>query len=162
MTALLPCPGCQRHVRASDSRCPFCETTLTPREVHLRPLPRLSRAAIVAFTTTLAVGCGSSVTLQDDGGDTSTSAGTGSGSTGPTTTSGAGASGGADATGGAGGMGGFGIGPMYGAPGGFDANGGASATGGAGTGGEGTGGEGTGGEETGEGGNIALYGGAPF
>jgi hypothetical protein len=61
---LLPCPGCTRHVRASETECPFCLTALefgdtaAPRA----PATRLGRAATFAFgaavaTTMQVAGC---------------------------------------------------------------------------------------------------------
>ena len=31
--ALVLCPGCQRHVRASESACPFCKSAIVASEV---------------------------------------------------------------------------------------------------------------------------------
>jgi len=67
MTAhLVACPGCARHVRVSEDRCPFCSSMLGddvratgPKRA---PRERLGRAALVAFGAgTLAVACGGSV-----------------------------------------------------------------------------------------------------
>jgi len=56
MKHLVPCPECNRHVRVSETACPFCETALdlagTPEPV--LPRERLSRAATLAFGATLA------------------------------------------------------------------------------------------------------------
>ncbi|MEO8875487.1 MAG: hypothetical protein ABI461_07870 [Polyangiaceae bacterium] len=58
MSVLVPCPGCARHVRASESACPFCSAEL-PTDLASRAVPaagrRLSRAAAFTFATTLAV-----------------------------------------------------------------------------------------------------------
>ncbi len=53
---LIACTGCRRHVRASESTCPFCGARVdgAPRSV---PLGRRSRAAIFASAATLAA-CG--------------------------------------------------------------------------------------------------------
>src|SRR5689334_21694145 len=65
MADLRPCTGCLRHVRADETRCPFCEAAL---EV-IAPAPllseaRLGRAARMAFTAAMATaqlaGCGNS------------------------------------------------------------------------------------------------------
>lgn len=75
MAHLLPCPGCARHVRASDTDCPFCGASLAalasapaPRT----PAGRLGRAATFAFgaavATTITVGCGDGTTGGDDAG----------------------------------------------------------------------------------------------
>src|SRR5262245_20068287 len=58
LATLRPCPECQRHVRYSETACPFCKTALakqTPRE--LPDVSRLSRAARVALGAALAVAC---------------------------------------------------------------------------------------------------------
>ena len=56
MSHLVPCPECSRHVRVSETECPFCALPLdlagTP-EPRL-PRERLSRAATLAFGATLA------------------------------------------------------------------------------------------------------------
>src|SRR5215510_15123104 len=55
MDALIACEGCARHVRASESACPFCRTARTPSEIAPRPVPRrLGRAATFAFGAALA------------------------------------------------------------------------------------------------------------
>lgn len=56
MNHLVPCPECGRHVRVSESDCPFCAL---PLELAGTPEPRLpgarlSRAATLAFGATLA------------------------------------------------------------------------------------------------------------
>lgn len=74
--ALIPCTSCARHVRATESACPFCAAALplSARSVQ-RALPkaRLGRAATFAFgAAALAVGaaaCG-----DDDGDDTTPTA----------------------------------------------------------------------------------------
>ena len=71
------CPACARHVRAFETRCPFCGASLPPafaaRIAPRRPGVRQGRAALYAFTTasSLAVataGCSSSST-PGGGGD---------------------------------------------------------------------------------------------
>jgi hypothetical protein len=54
---LVPCPACQRHVRATETACPFCAHAL-PQELRCSapcalPTTRLSRAALFAFRATL-------------------------------------------------------------------------------------------------------------
>jgi hypothetical protein len=54
---LVPCPACQRHVRVSETACPFCAEAL-PENLRCSapcPLPttRLSRAALFAFRASL-------------------------------------------------------------------------------------------------------------
>ncbi|HEX2879005.1 MAG TPA: hypothetical protein VHO25_05665, partial [Polyangiaceae bacterium] len=56
---LVPCPGCQRHVRVSETACPFCATVLdeSVRGATVGPLPttRLSRGALQAFRTSVTL-----------------------------------------------------------------------------------------------------------
>jgi hypothetical protein len=57
MVRLLACPGCERHVRSTESECPFCGQALeglAPRA--LAPVP--SRAAAVFIGAAALVGCG--------------------------------------------------------------------------------------------------------
>ena len=83
---LRPCPGCSRHVRVSDTTCPFCGVSLGA-SFRAAPLPaspsvRLSRAALVAFgtgTLSLAAACGGAIagstgTAGDAGKDTGATA----------------------------------------------------------------------------------------
>jgi hypothetical protein len=105
MSQLIPCPSCNRHVRKTESSCPFCATSLALAGVPDAPLPRnrLGRAATFAFGATLAgaaalVGCGSDDEGKEGGG-------------------GAGAGGTASTAGTSSGNGGSGtVGPVYGAP----------------------------------------------
>jgi len=69
---LVACVGCARHVRASETVCPFCRTDLprTLREVASRrpPAVRLGRAALMALGTgaaTIATACGGNVSDGD-------------------------------------------------------------------------------------------------
>ncbi|MEQ8454225.1 MAG: hypothetical protein RLO52_01410 [Sandaracinaceae bacterium] len=77
MNSLLPCPACQRHVRAAESLCPFCGETL-PMSLRSRvasraavPVRRLGRAATFAFGAALAAStasaCGGEVGDEDSG-----------------------------------------------------------------------------------------------
>ena len=63
---LLPCPTCARHVRVTESSCPFCGALLeesfraSPRIVR-RPIGRVTRASIYALgtsTVAFATACG--------------------------------------------------------------------------------------------------------
>lgn len=72
---LVACPGCSRHVRATEMRCPFCAAAL-PGDLGERAAPsvpsRLSRAAAFAFGASLAIaGCATDVTTGDAAGSTS-------------------------------------------------------------------------------------------
>ena len=55
---LAPCPACSRHVKTAERICPFCKGALT-EAIGESALPvassRLSRAAAIAFTASLAV-----------------------------------------------------------------------------------------------------------
>lgn len=69
--SLQPCPTCARHVRATESACPFCgaaiELAITPRT----PSERLGRAALFAFGAAMATNvaaCSTSTTQQIDSG----------------------------------------------------------------------------------------------
>ena len=71
-----PCPGCARHVRVDDGRCPFCGagfTALPSRNVP-KGAGRLSRAASLTLAATLATACGSTVTGTQNGADAQTDA----------------------------------------------------------------------------------------
>ena len=71
---LLTCPACSRHVRMSESACPFCKASLTeavqafvPRQP---PKERLSRGALYAFGVgTLAVAAACGGVVAGGGGD---------------------------------------------------------------------------------------------
>jgi hypothetical protein len=54
MTTLLPCPGCQRHVRVAEQTCPFCSIALeasTPAPERI-PDARLGRSAFFPLKST--------------------------------------------------------------------------------------------------------------
>ena len=106
MTQLLPCPACQRHVRNSESACPFCAVPLSPRAAVARPQRRMNRAAMFAAGATLAgVTACSSSTVPASGTDAAVHDGAAGGAAG-----GAGGQAGAGtATGGAGGTSGVAI-----------------------------------------------------
>jgi hypothetical protein len=56
-THLLPCEACNRHVRASDTTCPFCDAPVNAARaavVPAVPTERLSRAAMFVFGATIA------------------------------------------------------------------------------------------------------------
>lgn len=60
--ALQLCPSCSRHVRDSEPHCPFCEAPRSSSHAGAptaapRSIPRLSRAAKMAFAATLVLGC---------------------------------------------------------------------------------------------------------
>ncbi|MEO7035702.1 MAG: hypothetical protein ABI548_17360 [Polyangiaceae bacterium] len=127
MKHLVPCPECGRHVRVSETACPFCALPLdlagTPE--HRLPTSRLSRAATLAFGATLV----SATALAGCGGDAETGTGSAAGAPGMSTAGAAGTSTAGASTGGgiaiygapAGGEfgnenGGGGAIPVYGAP----------------------------------------------
>src|SRR5262249_12643085 len=89
---LVPCPTCQRHVRTTESACPFCRAAL-PADLDARAVPaasqRLSRAAAFVFGASLAVtSCGGEVTEDKSasGAEGATSGGMGGATTGGSTT----------------------------------------------------------------------------
>jgi hypothetical protein len=99
-----PCPSCGRHVKLIESTCPFCSHGTKGLLVATPTLPgRVTRAAIYAFTTTLAVaGCTS-------GSPTSSSGTSGiSSSSGGSSSSGASSSSSGESS--------SGVAPAYGAP----------------------------------------------
>ncbi|MBX3213690.1 MAG: hypothetical protein KF850_16750 [Labilithrix sp.] len=58
--SLLPCPSCARHVRSSESACPFCAASLTSHAKRVVPAAgrRLERLAAFTFAATVTVtGC---------------------------------------------------------------------------------------------------------
>lgn len=69
--SLRPCASCGRHVRATESACPFCATALEPLPTppsSTRAVGRLGRAAIFAFgavATTSAAACGGGTGMPD-------------------------------------------------------------------------------------------------
>ena len=64
MSCLHPCPSCTRHVRSSETSCPFCEATLTGKcELpHAPAIGRVSSRAVLSFFAATAVitACGKS------------------------------------------------------------------------------------------------------
>lgn len=113
MTTLLhPCPDCHRHVRTTESACPFCGVVLdatwaSGAKALVRRVPagaRLSRAALFAAGAL-------AIAPTACGGDTEDSDATGGAA------SGGAATGGADATGGVNGTPIYGIAPVGGAAG---------------------------------------------
>jgi hypothetical protein len=60
----VPCPGCHRHARVSETICPFCGGSLEGASIVPSASRRLSRASVFAFASTVSaltlVGCGSS------------------------------------------------------------------------------------------------------
>jgi hypothetical protein len=59
MTQLEACPHCDRHVKISESACPFCARSLVDAFANLAPRlaprARLGRAATFAFGVSIAV-----------------------------------------------------------------------------------------------------------
>jgi len=178
MSQLTPCPECQRHVRKTEARCPFCDSALSLAHVPPPVLPRqrLSRAATFAFgasvvSATALAACGGDVEQRPDGQAGASSAGGsfyaggfniygappsgaangGSGVAGN-------ANGGSGVAGSANGGSPFGI-PVYGAPAAGTGPMGGAPTAGAGPEGGAGGAAGDGGVDYG--GGLAIYGGPP-
>lgn len=81
---LVPCPSCQRHVRATEAACPFCASAL-PSGLEKTAIPsatrRMSRAAAFVFGASIAVtGCGSTTEGGGSGGGADTSSSSSGGS----------------------------------------------------------------------------------
>ena len=71
---LQPCPSCARHVRATETTCPFCATAiaLSPSAAPMMT-ERLGRAALFAFGAAMATNvaaCSMSTTPPADAGPT--------------------------------------------------------------------------------------------
>jgi hypothetical protein len=67
---LVPCTACQRHVRADESRCPFCGATgAKPAPLRAKlPAGRLSSLLVMTFhaaATTAVIGCGGETSTPD-------------------------------------------------------------------------------------------------
>lgn len=62
---LLPCPSCARHVRASDTACPFCASALpeAPAMAATQSPGRLSRAALYAMGASAAAAAAAACTV---------------------------------------------------------------------------------------------------
>ena len=105
MSHLVPCLSCQRHLRVTEERCPFCgvERSSEQRASAAPPLPgrRMGRAALFAFGATLmGAACSSSAGGADAGKDTAPADGaTGSGGAGSGGSSGSGGAGSGGQTG---------------------------------------------------------------
>src|SRR5689334_21989882 len=107
MNSLIPCPECLRHVRRSETSCPFCSASIAQAMAaapeRAMPTTRLGRAALFAFAA-------ASVGTAACGGDDDTG-------TGKSTIKGDAAAGGSSMnSAGATGMGGEMAVPAYGAP----------------------------------------------
>jgi hypothetical protein len=72
MTQLEPCPHCNRHVKVSETSCPFCAgvLALASSPPRVAPRARLGRAAVFAFgvvaTTQVACGDNTKVSTSQD------------------------------------------------------------------------------------------------
>lgn len=62
MAALVTCPSCARHVRSSETACPFCSVALPERASDAAPASpftgRLTRAALVFAGAAAVAACG--------------------------------------------------------------------------------------------------------
>lgn len=72
MNALVPCCACHRHVRASETTCPFCRAarTLDASATTSDPGARLGRAAIFAFRASAALALSAVSACSGGGGGT--------------------------------------------------------------------------------------------
>jgi hypothetical protein len=78
-SALTPCPACNRHVRAAETRCPFCDAEQPARALDGAasvPRKRLGRAALMTAGVLLgtAEACGDSLQPTDAGSNSDTGA----------------------------------------------------------------------------------------
>jgi hypothetical protein len=65
---LVPCRACDRHVRSTEPACPFCGAAIENVVVaRARPRANTSRAAILAFSSSVLLACGG-----EGGGETAT------------------------------------------------------------------------------------------
>jgi uncharacterized membrane protein YgcG len=78
--SLAPCPSCSRHVKATETSCPFCKSTLAARAVTSVPIVkhRMTRAAAYAFGASLVV-AGCTTGTSPDFGDAGSEGGGGTG-----------------------------------------------------------------------------------
>ena len=151
MRSLLPCPRCGRHLRRTETECPFCGAAVFEAFAvapERPPVPLgISRAALftLAAVSAAGTGCGGVAQTQNpsSGGSGSTASG-GSGGYAPhygAPPFSTGGSGGLSATGGSAGLASGGFAVFYGAPsppmntGGTPSTGGVPSTGGAADGG---------------------------
>lgn len=67
MAELHPCPECNRHIRATETACPFCAAAITHAPIARRlPIGRLTRAAVFASALAgTAAACGPSKPKTD-------------------------------------------------------------------------------------------------
>jgi hypothetical protein len=69
MSCLHACPSCARHVRSSETSCPFCDATLSGKcELpHAPSLGRVSSRAVLSFFAATAAlsACGKSTKVDD-------------------------------------------------------------------------------------------------
>jgi len=108
--SLVICAGCSRHIKRSESRCPFCSVSQDGAHSPERAFPaaRLGRAALAAFAAaTVGSGCGGKAVEQSPGtggavgnGGAANTAGSGAGAAGKPGTGGFKGTGGAPGTGG--------------------------------------------------------------
>jgi hypothetical protein len=153
---LVPCTACERHVRAGESRCPFCGALGSVQAAPLLKTPkgRLSSLLVMTFqaaTATAAIGCGGETADPVPPNTGGTAGRAGSGGSGVIGTGGEQAGTG-DVTGSGANTG----------TGGFDTGTGGKATGSGGSDNQGTGGVidfGTGGDpwQGGRGGAVPIY-----
>lgn len=75
MSQLVPCPGCERHVRLTEANCPFCGRDVDAKALGAAYAPRrnnvnagIKRAALFALGTGMAAACGGKT--DDTGNDT--------------------------------------------------------------------------------------------
>jgi hypothetical protein len=153
MSRFVVCPACERHVRRTDDRCPFCEAAI-PEAVRKASAPVLPaglsraqayafRAAVLAGAATIACGSDSETPGPGTGGSGASAGASGSSGSGGAAGTGSGGTSGAIGTGGAGGNTGTGGSSGAGGTAGAGGTGGSGGTlGSGGVSGRGSGGSG--------------------
>jgi hypothetical protein len=100
MARLLPCTGCQRHVRAAEATCPFCGVEIVARSAakpaSLSRNAKLTRAAIVFTAGAAIAACGGKESDPPGNSSGASSSGTSGGSSGGSSGSSSGSSGSVD------------------------------------------------------------------
>lgn len=69
MSCLHACPSCSRHVRSSETSCPFCETALPGKcELpHALPIAHVANRSVLTFfaATAALVACGKTTKVDE-------------------------------------------------------------------------------------------------
>jgi len=63
---LSPCTSCGRHVRETETKCPFCDAPFAAPMASREPTTRLGRAAMFAFRATAVAAISTTAACGDD------------------------------------------------------------------------------------------------